>query len=63
MRVCVHPETYTGYKSECTGANVSIATGFIALCIYTHICLCFLGDRVDFLERMLFPVIINKNEL
>lgn len=53
MCECVYPYTYMGWESDCMAVNVSIATGFIALPIYTHICICFLGDRVGFLERIL----------
>lgn len=49
---CVYPHIY-GLKFDCMAVNVSIATGFIALPIYTHICICLLGDRVGFLERIL----------
>lgn len=36
-----------------TAVNVSIPTGFIALRIYTHICIGFPGDRVGSLEQIL----------
>ena len=57
---CTHI-TCMGHKSDCTEVNVSITTGFTALCICTHICICFLGDGVGFLERILVSVIMNQS--
>lgn len=59
MSVCAQKHIWGGSLT----ANVSSATGFISFPIYTHICICSLGDRGGFLgkDTCVLSVITNRN--